>query len=144
EALNLELWLDSMRNRLPARSAAVQHVFAGTSAVALAQRLSQSRLADAAVRQQLWDGGAAAVAASDDPMIVFVRRWDEDARAARGRYDAVVAAPVAHARERIAQARFRAFGTNLYPDATFSPRLSYGRIEGWSEGGAAIAPFTRI
>jgi hypothetical protein len=101
-------------------------------------------LADAAYRQQLWDGGAAAVAGSDDPMIQFVRRWDYDARAARDRYTVQVAAPVAHARERLAQARFRAFGLDLYPDTTFSPRLSYGRIEGWNEGAAAVPAFTRI
>lgn len=144
EALNLQLWLDSLRAQMPARSVAVQHVFAGSQAASMVQQLSQSRLADPGVRQQLWDGGAEAVATSDDPMIQFVRRWDEDARAARTRYDALVAGPVARARERIAQARFRAFGTSLYPDATFSPRLSFGRIEGWSEAGAAVAPFTRI
>ncbi|MBS0384528.1 MAG: S46 family peptidase, partial [Proteobacteria bacterium] len=144
EALNLQLWLESMRAQMPVRSVAVQHLLAGADAAILAQQLSQSRLADSALRQQLWDGGAAAVAASDDPMIRFVRRWDDDARAARLRYDTLVAAPIARARERIAQARFRAFGTDLYPDATFSPRLSYGRIEGWSEAGAVVAPFTRL
>src|SRR6185312_1925930 len=123
EALNLQLWLDSMHAQMPARSVAVQHVFAGAGAATLAQQLSQSRLVDPAVRQELWDGGEAAVSASDDPMIQFVRRWDADARAARARYDTLVAAPVARARERIAQARFRAFGLDLYPDATFSPRL---------------------
>ena len=45
---------------------------------------------------------------------------------------------------RIARARFRAFGEAQYPDATFSPRVSYGRVVGWTEpGGNVIAPFTR-
>ncbi len=144
EALNLQLWLESMRARLPARTPALARIFAGADAASLARQLSQSHLADPEVRRQLWDGGATAVAASDDPLIQFVRRWDDDARAARARYDTLVAAPVASARERIAQARFRAFGTSLYPDATFSPRLSYGRVEGWTEASATIAPFTRI
>lgn len=144
EALNLQLWLESMRANLPARSVAAAHVLAGEAPAALAQRLSQSRLADAAYRQTLWDGGAAAVAASDDPMIQFVLRWDSDARAARTRYETLVAAPIARAQERIAQARFRAFELNQYPDATFSPRLSYGRVEGWSEGERAIPAFTRF
>ena len=144
EALNLQLWLESMHARLPPRSVALAHVFAGADAADLAQRLSQSRLADGAYRQQLWDGGAAAVAASIDPMIQFVRRWDDDARAARARYETLVATPIARAQERIAQARFRAFELSQYPDATFSPRLSYGRIEGWSEGGRAVAAFTRF
>ncbi len=33
-------------------------------------------------------------------------------------------------------------GAGLYPDATFSPRLSYGRVEGWRQGEERIAPFT--
>jgi hypothetical protein len=144
EALNLQLWLDSMHARLPPRSVALAHVFAGAAAADLARHLSQSRLADSVYRQQLWDGGAAAVAASDDPMIQFVRRWDGDARAARARYETLVATPIARAQERIAQARFRAFELGQYPDATFSPRLSYGRVEGWREGGRAVVAFTRF
>jgi hypothetical protein len=78
-------------------------------------------------------------------MIVFVRAWDDDARAARARFVAEVESPVARAHERIAQARFRAFGASQYPDATFSPRLSYGRVRGWSEpGGASVGAFTRV
>jgi hypothetical protein len=142
EALNLQLWLESIHANLPPRSVAAAHVFAGDNAADLARRLAHSRLADATYRQQLWDGGAAAVAASDDPMIQFVLRWDADARAARTRYETLVAAPIARAQERIAQARFRAFETSQYPDATFSPRLSYGRVEGWSEGDRTFAAFT--
>ncbi|MBI3438090.1 MAG: S46 family peptidase [Proteobacteria bacterium] len=144
EALNLQIWLESVRAQLPARITAVAHVFGGESAAVLAQRLSQSRLADSTYRQQLWDGGASALAASDDPMIQFVLRWDGDARAARSRYETLVAAPIARAQERIAQARFRAFELSQYPDATFSPRLSYGRVEGWSEDERSVAAFTRL
>ncbi|NJO36205.1 MAG: S46 family peptidase [Rhodospirillales bacterium] len=46
-------------------------------------------------------------------------------------------------KERIARARFRAFGEEHYPDATFSPRVSYGRVEGWMEAGQAVPAFTR-
>src|SRR5690606_10227596 len=55
---------------------------------------------------------------------------------------AQVEGPIARAQERIARARFQAFGTGLYPDATFSPRLSYGRVQGWQEGSRTIPAFT--
>ena len=34
------------------------------------------------------------------------------------------------------------FGTKGYPDATFTPRLSYGKVAGWDEGGRAVPAFT--
>ena len=39
-------------------------------------------------------------------------------------------------------ARFAIYGTNVYPDATFSLRLSYGKVEGWSDNGVNVPPFT--
>ncbi len=50
--------------------------------------------------------------------------------------------PTDSAAQEIARARFAVFGTKTYPDATFSLRLSYGRVEGWTENGAAVPPFT--
>ncbi len=42
----------------------------------------------------------------------------------------------------IAQARFAQTGDSAYPDATFTLRLSYGRIKGWEKSGKVVAPFT--
>jgi hypothetical protein len=144
EELNLAFWLSKARQYAPASYPALQRAFGQEAPETLAHRLAQSRLADPAYRQQLWDGGAAAVEASDDPLIVFVRAWDADARAARTQFDEQVEGPVARAQERIARVRFRAFGETQYPDATFSPRLSYGRVAGWVENGNAVASFTHI
>ncbi|MGD9966882.1 MAG: S46 family peptidase [Hyphomonadaceae bacterium] len=143
EELHLAFWLSKLHEHLTADDPVARRILGQESPEALARRLSQSRLSDPAFRMQLWEGGAEAIAASDDPMIVFLRSWDADARAVRDRYVAEVEGPVARAHERIARARFRAFGEALYPDATFSPRLSYGRVVGWSEpSGRVIGPFT--
>ncbi|MBX9745411.1 MAG: S46 family peptidase [Hyphomonadaceae bacterium] len=146
EQVNLQFWLERLERDLGSRDPALaQRVLGGETPAALAERLSQSRLADRDFRMQLWEGGAEAVAASDDPMIVFVRAWDNAARQVRARFVAEVEAPVARAQERIARARFRAFGDERYPDATFSPRLSYGVVEGWTEpGGEEIGAFTYL
>ncbi|MGE0742549.1 MAG: S46 family peptidase [Hyphomonadaceae bacterium] len=124
-------WLAGLQRDLSGDAALMQRVFGGESPEALAARLAQSSLSDPVTRAQVWDGGADAVAASSDPLIAFVRAWDDDARQARAAYVSEVEAPVARAQERIARARFRAFGTSHYPDATFSPRISYGRVAGW-------------
>jgi hypothetical protein len=145
EALNLTIWLAQLGEFLPAENRALAgRILGGEAPEDLAQRLDASRLADPGYRAQLWGGGAAAVAASDDPMIMFVRAWDEEARAVAARYQTQVEAPTARAHERIARVRFRAFSDSIYPEATFSPRLSYGRVSGWREGGRDIGPFTRV
>lgn len=143
EELHLAFWLAKLREYLTVDDPMAQRVLGGQSPEALAAWLSQSRLSDPAYRMQLWEGGAEAVAQSNDPMIVFVRSWDAEARAVRERYVQEVEGPVARAQERIARARFRAFGEAQYPDATFSPRISYGRVVGWSEpSGRVVGPFT--
>ncbi|HAT29517.1 MAG TPA: hypothetical protein DCW29_01295 [Janthinobacterium sp.] len=44
--------------------------------------------------------------------------------------------------EKIAAARFAMLGASIYPDATFTLRLSYGEIKGWKQGGQEVPPFT--
>ena len=46
--------------------------------------------------------------------------------------------------EKIGQAMFAAYGTNLPPDATFTLRLSYGQVKGWKEGTREIEPYTTV
>jgi hypothetical protein len=142
EQVQLEAWLTLVAQR---GGPVAQRVLHGETPAVVAARLSQSRLADAAYRMELWEGGAAAVAASDDPMLVFVRGLDGDARAVRARYQDQVERPVALAQERIARARFRSFGDETYPDATLSPRITYGRVLGWTEENGRVAPpFTYV
>ena len=45
---------------------------------------------------------------------------------------------------KIAHARFETEGTKLYPDATFTLRLSYGAVKGYAENGKRITPFTTL
>jgi hypothetical protein len=49
---------------------------------------------------------------------------------------------VDRATERLARARFAIYGASVYPDATFTLRLSYGKVAGWTYRGRTIAPFT--
>jgi hypothetical protein len=142
EALKLEFWLTKLREYLTADAPATRTFIGRSSPQYLAQSLSASRLADPAFRRALWEGGMEAIDASDDPMIVYVRETDAAARAIRKDYEERVEGPTGRGMERIAQARFAAYGTGVYPDATFTLRLSYGAVEGWEENGRVIAPFT--
>jgi hypothetical protein len=51
---------------------------------------------------------------------------DPAERALRKRFEEQVEGPVQRGQEAIAKARFAAYGTSIYPDATFMLRLSYG------------------
>jgi hypothetical protein len=145
EELTLSFSLERMREWLGPDHPLVRRLMRNESPDALATRLiAETKLDDAAFRKQLWRGGKAAVIASHDPMIELVRSIDGDARAIRKRYEDEVEAPIAAAGERIAAARFKAYGTNTYPDATFTLRLNYGTVQGWVEGGATIDPFTHL
>jgi hypothetical protein len=77
-------------------------------------------------------------------MIRLAAEVDPDARAVRKRYEDEVESPVDAAAERIAAARFAAYGTSVYPDATSTLRVNDGTVQGWTEGGAAVPPFTDL
>lgn len=104
------------------------------------QLVGGTRLADVEYRKALVAGGVDAVQASDDPMIQLALALDGGARAVRARYEEDVAAPQTDAYGRIAAARFAAFGDTVYPDATFTLRLSTGRAKGFTQEGVEL-PF---
>ena len=145
EVLTLSFSLERMREWLGPDHPVVRKLLSKESPAALATRLiAETKMDDAEVRKQLWQGGKAAVDASLDPMIEFARAVDADARSIRKRFDDEVEAPTAAAAQRIAAARFKAYGTNVYPDATFTLRLNYGTVQGWVEGGTPVEPFTHL
>jgi hypothetical protein len=144
EKLRMAFSLDKMREWLGPDSKYVHLVLGNESPDALADKLVDgSRLDDSAYREELWTGGVEAVAASNDPMIALALAVDEPARALRKRYEDEVEAPRTRGEEMIADARFQVYGTDTYPDATFTLRVTYGAVEGWQERGEMVDPFTR-
>jgi hypothetical protein len=145
ETMTLSFSLERMREWLGPEHPVVRRLLGAESPDSLARRLiADTKLNDAAVRKALWDGGRAAVDASHDPLIELARSVDPDARAIRKRYEAEVEAQIDAASERIAAARFKVYGTQVYPDATFTLRLNYGTVQGWMENGALVQPFTHL
>jgi len=143
ETLYLEFWLSKTREYLGADSPATAMVLGRESPEDLAQRLvAGSRLADPAMRRALWAGGLPAIQTSTDPLIQYVLKTDALSRAARQLWEDDVAGPIERASERISRVRFAFYGRNIYPDATFSLRLSYGAVQGWTYKGDQTGPFT--
>lgn len=145
EQATLTWSLDKLREALGADDPLVKQVLRGQSPDALAaQLLRKTRLGSVAERRRLWRGGTAAILASDDPFIQLARAVDAPSRELREQYESQVEGPQARAAQRIAQLRFARFGAGGYPEASFSPRLSFGEIRGWSENGKAVPPLTNL
>jgi hypothetical protein len=103
-----------------------------------------TRLEDVSLRKQLYQGGKAAIDASTDPLIVLMRKLDDEARAIRKRHDDEIESVERRAGAAIARAQFAETGSNESPDATFTLRLSYGPVEGYEENGKKIPYFTTL
>jgi len=145
ERLTLSFGFERMREWLGPDHPTVRQLLSKDSPDTLAESLvAKTKLNDPAVRLALWNGGATAVSAADDPFIQLARSIDAEARALRKRYEDEVEAPISAAEEKIARARFKLYGTAVYPDATFTLRLNYGSVQGWVEKGRPVEPFTRL
>ena len=115
----------------------VAKVLAGKSPRARATELVRgTKLADVAARR---------AADPADPMIAFMAAIDAEARAARQAWEDQVDAPHELGYGKVAAARFAAFGDSVYPDATFTLRMSFGTVKGWTAtDGTEIPAFTTI
>jgi hypothetical protein len=145
EELKLADSLGFMVELLGADNALVKQVLAGKTPEARAKEMIEgTKLGDVAVRKELAAGGKAAIDASTDPMIVVAREIDAKAREVRKRYESEVTGVERSNYAKIARALFETEGTKLYPDATFTLRLSYGAVEGYMENGKKVPPFTTL
>ncbi|MGB8918343.1 MAG: S46 family peptidase [Candidatus Sulfotelmatobacter sp.] len=137
--------LAEMRDALGKDNSDVQKVLNGrTPADAAKDIIAGTKLDDVAVRKQLYEGGQAAIAASNDPLIVAMRAIEPDALAARKQFDDKIDSVVRRDGTLIAKARFAQSGFAQPPDATFTLRLSYGAVKGYEENGKHIPYFTTM
>jgi hypothetical protein len=146
EELDLAFLFTFVRRDLGTDDPLVRKMLGKESPEQLAHRLvSGTGLDDPKVREGLYNGGQAAITASTDPMIQFAVSIDPDLRAVRKDYEARIDAPTRAAAERIAKARFAVYGTSIDPDATFTLRLSYGTVKGFTDAqGRVVEPYTAI
>jgi len=139
----LELFLELAYEWLPSNDPLRTALFnpSETPSAAARRIASQSRVLDQSYRRQVIEGGAAALANTSDPLLRF----------------ATVAAPLfpelsaeleqldadeSVQEERLAEALFAVYGTDLPPDATFTLRITDGVVKGYPYNGTQAPPFT--
>jgi hypothetical protein len=144
EILSLADSLTYMSEQLGAEDPTVKKVLAGKSPRARAVELiNGSRLRSVDERRRLYKGGTLALAASDDPLILVAKAVDAEGREVRQVMEAQ-AEIKKQAHAAIAAARFALEGKGRYPDATFTLRLSYGVVKGYTAQGKAIPATTSL
>jgi hypothetical protein len=129
-AAHLQMCLDSLGADDPFVKAALG---GRTPKDAVHEAFDGTKLTDVAERQKLLDGGRTAVAASTDPLIVWARAMDAPYREERAWFEGKVQSVELEQGGNIARARFALDGRDVYPDATGTLRLSYGRAAAYKQ-----------
>jgi hypothetical protein len=133
-----------MQQQVGADNDLVKRVLDGKSPEQAAEGyVKTSKLKDVAERKRL-AGDLEAVKKSDDGMIRLARILDPRNRELRKKYEDTIEATLATSASQIAQARFATQGSNAYPDATFTFRIEYGPVKGYTLDGKKIAYATTM
>ncbi|MFT3710355.1 MAG: S46 family peptidase [Archangium sp.] len=128
EKANLTWTLTKLREIYGADDAFVKKVLAGKSPDdRAAELIDGTKVGDPAWRKERLEFTGKIEEA--DPMMAFAKLVDDDCRAVRKRMEDEVDAVLKKNMELVAEAR-RAQGPSGPPDATFTLRLSYGRVKG--------------
>lgn len=118
----------------------VEQVLAGKGPRArAAELLAGTKLVDVDARKSLVAGGLSAVESSTDTMVQLARALDKENRRLRTERDEISEIET-QAYAKITEATVAAQGTSTYPDATFTLRLAFGPVKGYSVDGKSI-PF---
>ncbi len=123
---------------------ATQIILNGKTAAERATELTQTKLYDVKFRKDLAAKGQAGIDQSNDPMIVFAKALDSEARKIRKQFEDKVESVEKESYPKIARSIFALEGTKVYPDATFTLRLAFGVVKGYKEKGKELAPWTTL
>ena len=102
--------------------------------------ITGTKLDNVDFRKKLIKGEEKAVKKSKDPLIVYARKLDPYLRKIEKWHRDNIESVITPASEKIAKARFIVYGKSVYPDATFTLRLTYGSATGYSMNGTK-APY---
>lgn len=105
-----------------------------------AELIAGTKLDDVELRKKLYAGGQKEIEACNDPMIALAKVVDEESRRLRKIEETEIIEVKRTAHAQIAKAKFAIEGDSVYPDATFTLRLSYGVVKGYEEAGKKV-PF---
>ncbi len=145
EQATLAASLEFLKLKLP-EHALTQEILGDVSPEQRAEEMIRTtRLREISVRREIYTGGTEALARyASDPLIKLATQVDETSRSLRKRLETRVKVPTERAYKRITRVLFAYNGASIYPDATFSPRLSFGSVKGYVQDGVPLKENTVI
>lgn len=134
EEAALTAWLQEAVKVLGVNDPFIKAALGNADAAEVARRaVRDTKLVDPAERKALLDGGAAAIAASTDPMVTLARRVEPIIRELRAWNETNITNVETANGTKIAQARFAVYGKTMPPDANSTLRIEYGKVLGYDE-----------
>ena len=108
-----------------------------------AEIIAGTKLMTAEGRKALAKQGLDGIKNSTDPLVVMVREMEPEYRKIREATEAVDEQE-RQAYAKITEAKFAVGGDSVYPDATFTLRLSYGTVSGYESNSKQIPAHTKL
>jgi hypothetical protein len=123
------------------KEAPVKAVLAGRTPQQAAEEMVRgTKLKDVEERKRL-AADRSQVARSQDPLIRLAHLVEEPSRKLLKRHEETIDSLEASSAEKIARYRFQIFGDKDYPDATFTPRVTFGAVKGYKDKTEAAVPY---
>jgi hypothetical protein len=108
-----------------------------------AEIIAGTKLASAQARKELAQKGLDGIKNSTDPLVVLIRDIEPEYRKIREATEAIDEQE-RQAYAKVTEAKFAVGGDSVYPDATFTLRLSYGAVSGYESKGKQIPAHTKL
>jgi len=108
-----------------------------------AEIIAGTKLMQVAERKKLAEGGSNAITESKDPMILLAKTMEPEYRKMHDVMD-TIEEQERQAYAKVTEAKFAVGGDSVYPDATFTLRLAYGKVLGYETEGKKIPASTTL
>ncbi len=108
-----------------------------------AEIIAGTKLGSAQARKELAKQGLDGIKNSSDPLVDMIRKMEPEYRKIREATEAIDEQE-RQAYAKVTEAKFAVGGDSVYPDATFTLRLSYGAVSGYESNGKQIPSSTKL
>lgn len=132
EVVALEQYFLFLQKMLPGQKALLDEILQGRTARQTAEALVKATQLKSLPLRKAMVENPSLIANDNDPMLQLARLLDAPARAVRKQYEDTVEATIVRSASRVAAARYAVYGDKEYPDATFTLRLTYAPVSGYT------------